>query len=692
VLDSIAPIRESRVRNSTQEWFDGEVNDNITIRDKLFKKFKKNKLQINYDIYREARIKARKAISNEKISFFEEKLNQNIGKPKELWKTLKDLGLPNKKSSGSTKVCLKKENGDICFDSNSNSEIFMNFFSDLAKNLLRKLPSPPTRYTIASLINYYSGKTPETSFTLKPVSEEEVIKIMKDLDITKAAGIDNIKAIFLKDGASILGKPISKLCNLSIRLSIFPEKCKIAKLKPLFKKGSKTEPKNYRPISLLPLISKIFEKVVHDQTQNFLKENNLLYNYQSGFRSSHSTAFALSYLNDKILKGFEKGMVTGMILIDLQKAFDTIDHKILLRKLSVLNFSSDTIMWFKSYLSNRTFQVSIEKSLSQPGKLDCGVPQGSILGPLIFLLYVNDMPMAINKCNLFLYADDSCLVFQHKNVNEIKNVLTEEFKDLCEWFVDNKLSIHFGEDKTKSILFAPKGKSKKLDSLDISLGNIEIKQHSKVSYLGCILDENLNGESMALNVIKKINMRLMFLYRKNKFLTPQLRRMLCNALIQPHFDYACTAWYPNLNKNLLKKLQIMQNKCIRFCLQLDNRSHIGEAQFKKINWLPVNDRVSQISNVYVFKYFAKKTPYYIGELFENLENRSISTRNSFLKLRQPSVKTNFGKKALFFTAPALWNKLSCDLKQCKSVNSFKHAIKRNLFKELEEKEKDIYIF
>jgi len=130
-----------------------------------------------------------------------------------------------------------------------------------------------------------------------------------------------------------------------------------------------------------------------------------------------------------------------------------------------------------------------------------------------------------------------------------------------------------------------------------------------------------------LNVIKKINMRLMFLYRKNKFLTPQLRRMLCNALIQPHFDYACTAWYANLNSNLLKKLQIMQNKCIRFCLQLDNRSHIGEAQFKNINWLPVNDRVKQISNVYVFKHFSNMTPYYIGELFENQESRSTSTRN-----------------------------------------------------------------
>jgi len=154
-------------------------------------------------------------------------------------------------------------------------------------------------------------------------------------------------------------------------------------------------------------------------------------------------------------------LVTGMILIDLQKAFDTIDHGILLKKLSVLNFSQDSIQWFKSYLSDRTFQVSLEESLSKPGKLGCGVPQGSILGPLLFLLYVNDMPMAVSKCDLFLYADDSCLVFQHKNVKEIEKVLTEEFKDLCEWFVDNKLSIHFGEDKTKSILFAPKGKSKK---------------------------------------------------------------------------------------------------------------------------------------------------------------------------------------------------------------------------------------
>ena len=189
-----------------------------------------------------------------------------------------------------------------------------------------------------------------------------------------------------------------------------------------------------------------------------------------------------------------------------------------------------TISWFRSYLKDRSFKVSIENVFSDSGSQLCGVPQGSILGPLLFLLYINDMPQSV-KCDLFLFADDSCLVFQHKNVKEIEKQLNEDFANLCDWFVENKLSIHFGEDKTKSILFATKMKVKKVDKLDITHQNIKIKQHSKVSYLGCILDETLNGESMALHVINKINFKIKFLYRKNNLLSPALRRLSCNALI-----------------------------------------------------------------------------------------------------------------------------------------------------------------
>ena len=190
-----------------------------------------------------------------------------------------------------------------------------------------------------------------------------------------------------------------------------------------------------------------------------------------------------------------------MTLIDLQKAFDTINHDILIKKLSIGGFPDHTVKWLQSYLSNRKFTVNLENSFSKV--YICGVPQGSILGPLLFLIYVNDMPMAV-KCNLFFYANDTCLVFQSKNVKDIEKPLNEDIAHICDSFVDNKLSIHFGEDKTKSILFTSKSKIKKLQKLEIIYTNIQIKQLSRVTYLGCILEETVSGESMAHKVISKV--------------------------------------------------------------------------------------------------------------------------------------------------------------------------------------------
>ena len=282
--------------------------------------------------------------------------------------------------------------------------------------------------------------------------------------------------------------------------------------------------------------------------------------------------------------------MTGMILIDLQKAFDTIDHDIVLKKLSAIGFSNHTIGWLKSYRSNRLFRVDLGNCYSDPSNVRCGVLQGSILGPLLFLIYVNDMPQGV-KSNLFLYADDSCLVFQVKDVIETEKQLNGDFTNIFEWFVDNRLSIQFGEESiidlvTKSILFAFKRKIKKVPKLKINYKNIQIKQYSKVTYLGCRLDETMSGESMALKVINKINSRLKFLHRKNKFLTPALRRLLCSALIQPHFDYASSAWYLNLTQKLKNKIQITQNKCIRYCLKLDKITHISKNEIETLNWLP----------------------------------------------------------------------------------------------------------
>ena len=232
-----------------------------------------------------------------------------------------------------------------------------------------------------------------------------------------------------------------------------------------------------------------------------------------------------------------------------------------------LGFPEPTIQWFRLCLINRLFSVNSGNDFSSPGKLFCGVPQGSVLG------------------------HDTCLVCKGKDIKTIEDQLNKDFSSLCEWFIDNKLSIHFGEQRTKSILFGTTKRVKNARNLDIRYK--DIKQHSKVTYLGCILDNNLSGEAMATKVLGTINGRLKFLYRKQNFLSFSLRRLLCNALNQPHFDYACAAWYPNLNKRFVKRIQVCQNKCIRFCLKLNKRDHLGVKKFREINWLPTEERFEQ---------------------------------------------------------------------------------------------------
>ena len=249
-----------------------------------------------------------------------------------------------------------------------------------------------------------------------------------------------------------------------------------------------------------------------------MSKNKILYMFQSGFRKNYSTNTSLGHLTNKITAGFEKDLFTGMILIDLQNAFDTTDPHILRKKMKYLGFSKNVSAWFKSYFCKRKFKISINTSYSSPSNLLCGLPRGSALAPLLFLLYINDLPQAVVSDSL-LYANDTCIVFQHKSVIEIEKQLIRDFSRLCDRFADKKLSINFGKDKSKSILFGAKHKLRNAKSLNIAYNGIEIKQHSRVKYVGCILDESLS-ESMGFNVTDKVNSRLKFPHRQNRFLTP----------------------------------------------------------------------------------------------------------------------------------------------------------------------------
>ena len=237
-------------------------------------------------------------IINEKRAFYETKLTESIGRPKDLWKALKSLGLFSK--TPSCEVNALKIKNTVEHDVNSVLEGFRNYYSTLSENLVKMLPKPTNKYSINTVIKYYEHMIPGDYLHLTSVSENSILTILKVVQVSKAAGIDNLSVRFVKDGAKFLSKPIRDLRDLSITSEKFPDICKVTKLNPLYKKGSLIEPCNYRPISLLPLVSKVIEKVIHDQTSTFLNSKSLLYTFQSVFRKKHSADFYLSYLNDKI--------------------------------------------------------------------------------------------------------------------------------------------------------------------------------------------------------------------------------------------------------------------------------------------------------------------------------------------------------------------------------------------------------
>ena len=287
-------------------------------------------------------------------------------------------------------------------------------------------------------------------------------------------------------------------------------------------KSNRQEVSNYRPISILPtpfkqyyVISKIIEKLnaVFEQLHDYLNEAKVITDFQSGFRGNYSTDTtdtALIHLTDYIRSETSKGNFMGMVLLDIQKAFDTVNHQILLEKLLYMGVASDSLKWFRSYLSERKQVTSINRVQSQPCTISSGVPQGSILGPLLFICYMNDIPISVN-CKFMLYADDTVLLSSGKDTRKIANELSKNLESCNTWLVNNKLALH--PDKTESILFGTKRKLKKVDDFNVTCMNKSLCRKQSIKYLGCLLDDDLSGESMVQQILNKTSSRLKFLYR-----------------------------------------------------------------------------------------------------------------------------------------------------------------------------------
>jgi len=291
------------------------------------------------------------------------------------------------------------------------------------------------------LTGIYAINKCSTKFHFNIIQDQHIRDAMAKIKTSKGFGNDNISGYFLNLALPIISKSLTCLFNMSISQCKFPASWKIARVTPIFKDGDKSAKENYRPISVLPVISRLFEKVIYNQLYSYLNSNGFLSTNQSGFRALHSTLTTLLKNTDDWYSGMDLGKYVGTVFVDLKQAFDTVDHSILLQKLNHYGVQELDLKWFESYLSNRKQFIRIDGVDSSIQNINTGVPQGSCLGPLLFLVYINDLPYSVKNAKVSIYADDTSLALQSENISQLTAALNEDLRNLHLWLKGNKLSL-----------------------------------------------------------------------------------------------------------------------------------------------------------------------------------------------------------------------------------------------------------
>ena len=348
------------------------------------------------------------------------------------------------------------------------------------------------------------------------------------------------------------------ICSLSLKTGVFPEQLKIAKITPVYKKGEKSEFTNYRPISILPVISKLLERIMYNRIYKHITKNNLLYTKQFGFQAKNSTSFAIIKLIDQIAKAFDENKFTLGIFIDLSKAFDTVDHSILLEKLKYYGIKHTAHQWLSNYLTNRKQYLSYNTSSTDYSSIACGVPQGSIMGPLLFLIYVNDLQYVSSILDTIMFADDTNLFLSERNIKKLFSTMNTELTKLNNWFSANKLSLN--ETKTVYSFFHPLNKSDTIPLIlpSLKINNHTIKRETSIKFLGVIIDENITWRNHINYLSNKISKNIGVMYRARRFLNLQNMKYLYFSLIHSYINYGNIAW--GSTKTKLNSLNYINTK------------------------------------------------------------------------------------------------------------------------------------
>lgn len=654
LLDLHAPKKVSRFTRQNKPWITENVKELINLREKSLARFKKTKNNAHWEYYKELRNLTTNTIRLEKKAFLETKLRGS----KNVWKDLQNLNIGKNKSVPDIPNHL------------SNPDEINNFFISSV---------PQVQCDNRELINSYQNNIHEavhSVLTFNKVSEMEVYKVISSIK-SCAKGIDGFNIQILQLCCPFLLPFLTHIINFCIENSVYPDAWKKGLIMPLPKINNPKEYKDLRPISVLSCMSKVLEKIINMQLREHTEQNHILPDTQSGFRENHGCSTALANVTDNIMQANDLGKITVLTLIDFSKAFDTINHEVLLSILHFIGLSDEAVKFFANYLSNRSQSVKINNKLSQFLNVSSGTPQGSILSPLLYAIYTSSFSKTFKYCSAQYYADDTQIYFSFDKTEVVEscNIINRELKELKN--TAQKHSLYLNPNKCCIMLF---GRSTDIanykESIKINIDDVALPIKNNVKNLGVIVDSSLRFTEHISYCVQRAFVRLKLLYSNRHILNKKLKIMLCDSLILSVFNHGDVV-YGNCLTNIEKRrIQLMQNSCLRLIYGIKKYERISH-KLKESNWLNMQNRRQLHSACFYHKIITLKSPPYLYNKIifrSHVHNINVRFRGA---ITPPFHRTTLYERSFSYNIARIYNSIPCQIKAL-PISAFKKKYKMYL--------------
>lgn len=664
-LNIHAPIKSIKVRSRPCPYVTKEIKELMKLRNRLHRCFLQTRNVYDWNNYKQARKTVKTTLLNAERKHVSDEISKNKNNPSSLWKTINRC-LPLKEID---RQVYSKDPKVVATE-------FNEFFSKVGSRAAEASARLKIENNIEPLRTFPITSPHCELFNFTPVSRAVVRRIISSMPSNKSPGPDKVSMRVIKDCLSVILDPLTDIINCSLTTSTFPDEWKLAEVIPLIKEGDHELAENNRPLSLLNVISKVCEKVALEQFGSYLNISGCLSPHQSGNKKHHSTESLNVLVTDAMLEAMDEKKLTALVLLDLSKAFDSINHSFLLHKLTCVGASPAALKWFSSYLSGRHQVVRIGSAVSTPLPITHGVPQGAILSPLLFCIYLNDLPLTNQVCNLDSYVDDTkvYLSFPINNVNQAIKNLEEDLYKVAMWFCENQLLIN--PDKTKFLLV---GTRQLMQSLPTKitlnfLGKI-LEPVTSVRDLGVIIDSHLTYDAHISMVVSSCMAKLCQINRVRNSFDNSTLSLIISALVFSKLFYCSTVWCNTSDTNI-KKLQKVQNFAARIVTRTRKFDHITPV-LHQLKWLPIQQQLLYRDALMTYKSVYGLAPTYLcTKLSKRMETHDRFTRNRD-SLNIPLYRSASGQRSFKYRAAKLWNDMDQLLKEIPNYFTFKRMLKRS---------------